>query len=158
MADLRKVFEDLGYDDVRTVLNSGNVVFTVRNGASRDHAARVQKAVADRLGVRSRIVVLTRQEVADAVTANPLTTVANDPSRLLVLALADATSKAQVEPLRKQRWAPEALAVGQRVAYLWCANGVGVSPLWAAVNRAIGDAGTARNLATMTRILALLCG
>src|SRR4029077_17381759 len=71
MADLRRVFEDLGYDDVRTLLNSGNVVFTARTAASPDQAARVQKAIADRLGIQSRVVVLTRREIADAVAANP---------------------------------------------------------------------------------------
>jgi uncharacterized protein (DUF1697 family) len=156
MADLRKLFEELGYDNVRTLLNSGNVVFTVRKAASRDHAARAQKAIADRLGIRSRVVVLTRQEVADAVAANPLTSVADNPSRLLVLACADSRGIAQLEPLLEQRWSPEALALGQRVAYLWCARGIGVSRLWTMVNRAIGDGGTARNIATMNRLLTML--
>lgn len=156
MADLRKVFEDLGYEDVRTLLNSGNVVFTVRKAASRDHATRVQKAIADRLGVRSRIVVLTRAEVADAVAANPLASIADNPSRLLVLALADSDAVVALEPLLKQRWAPEALALGKRIAYLWCARGIGVSRLWMMVNRAIGDGGTARNMTTMTKLLAIL--
>ena len=152
----RKVFEDLGYEDVRTLLNSGNVVFTVRKAASRDHATRVQKAIADRLGVRSRIVVLTRAEVADAVAANPLASIADNPSRLLVLALADSDAVVALEPLLKQRWAPEALALGKRIAYLWCARGIGVSRLWMMVNRAIGDGGTARNMTTMTKLLAIL--
>jgi len=156
MADLRKVFEELGYDDVRTLLNSGNVVFTARTAASRDHVTCVQKAIADRLGIRSRVVVLTRQEVADAVAANPLASVADNPSRLLILACADACGIAQLEPLLKQRWSPEALALGTRVAYLWCARGIGVSRLWDVVNRAIGDGGTARNIATMNRLLTLL--
>jgi uncharacterized protein (DUF1697 family) len=156
MADLRKVFEELGYDDVRTLLNSGNVVFTIRKSASRDHAARLQKAIVDRLGIRSRVVVLTRQEVADAVAANPLTSMADNPSRLLVLACADSSGITQLAPLLKQRWSPEALALGERVAYLWCARGIGVSRLWTMVNRAIGDGGTARNIATMNRLLAIL--
>ena len=156
MADLRTVFEDLGYDEVRTLLNSGNVVFTIRKAASRDHAVRVRKAIADRLGIQSRVVVLTRREVADAVAANPFTALADNPSRLLVLACADATGIAQLEPLLKERWSPEALALGTRVAYLWCARGIGISRLWTMVNRAIGDAGTARNIATMTRLLAIL--
>lgn len=156
MADLRKVFEDLGYEDVRTLLNSGNVVFTVRKAATRDLATRVQKAIADRLGVRSRIVVLTRAEVADAVAANPLASIADNPSRLLVLALADSDAVVALEPLLKQRWAPEALALGKRIAYLWCARGIGVSRLWMMVNRAIGDGGTARNMTTMTKLLAIL--
>jgi uncharacterized protein (DUF1697 family) len=156
MADLRKLFEELGYQDVRTLLNSGNVVFTVGTAAASDHAGRVQQAIADRLGIRSRVVVLTRKEVADAVAANPLTSIADNPSRLLVLAFADSKGFAQIKPLLKERWSPEALALGKRVAYLWCARGIGISRLWTMVNRAIGDAGTARNMATMTRLLAKL--
>ena len=156
MADLRRVFEELGYDNVRTLLNSGNVVFTVRQAGAGDHGGRVQKAIADRLGIRSRVVVLTRKEVADAVAANPLTSVADNPSRLLVLAFADSKGIAHLKPLLKERWSPEALALGKRVAYLWCARGIGISRLWTMVNRAVGDAGTARNMSTMTRLLARL--
>jgi uncharacterized protein (DUF1697 family) len=156
MADLRRVFEDLGYDDVRTLLNSGNVVFTIRKAASSDHAARVQKAIADRLGIRSRVVVLTQKDITDAIRTNPLKSVADNPSRLLVLAFADSSGPAQLEPLLKERWDPEALALGKHVAYLWCARGVGVSRLWTMVNRAIRDGGTARNMATMKRLLTIL--
>jgi uncharacterized protein (DUF1697 family) len=156
MTDLRKVFEDLGYDDVRTLLNSGNVVFTILRAGSRDHAARVQKEIADRLGIQSRVVVLTRSEIAEAVAANPLASVADNPSRLLLLACADTNAVARLKPLLKEPWAPEALALGKRVAYLWCAKGIGISQLWTMVNRVIGDAGTARNLTTMTKLLAIL--
>jgi len=156
MAELRTLFENLGYQDVCTILNSGNVVFTVPSGATGDQAARMEKAIAERLGMRLRVIVLTRKEVAAALEDNPLTSVAEDPSRLLVLAFADPTHMAPLAPLQKERWIPEALAVGKRVAYLWCARGVGISRLWTMVNRAIGDTGTARNVTTMTRILATL--
>jgi uncharacterized protein (DUF1697 family) len=156
MADLRRVFEHLGYGDVRTLLNSGNVVFTIRKAASPDHATRVQQAIADRLGIQSRVVVLTRREIADAVAANPLTSVADNPSRLLVLACADANGIARLTPLLKENWTPEALVLEKRVAYLWCARGIGISRLWTMVNRAIGDGGTARNMTTMNRLLKLL--
>ena len=156
MAKLRKVFEDLGYDNIRTLLNSGNVVFTIPKAGSRDHAARVQEAIFDRLGIHSRVVVFTRREIAEAVAANPLTSVVDNPSRLLVLACADANAVARLKPLLEESWAPEALALGKRVAYLWCAKGIGVSRLWTMVNRTIGDAGTARNATTMSKLLAIL--
>jgi uncharacterized protein (DUF1697 family) len=156
MAELRTLFEDLGYQDVCTILNSGNIVFTVPAGATGDHAARMEKAIAGRLGVRARVIVLTREEVAAALSDNPLTSVADDPSRLLVLAFADPIHTARLAPLQNERWLPEAFAVGTRVAYLWCARGIGVSRLWTMVNRAIEDTATARNVTTMTRILAAL--
>jgi len=158
MADLRALFEDLGYGDVRTLLNSGNVVFTVLKKRAGDEAARIEKAIADRLGVRTRVALLLGAELAEAVSGNPLAAVADNPSRLLFLVLRDSKLSAQLKPLLKQRWSPEALALGERVAYLWCPKSILESPLGAAVNRIVGDAGTARNLATMTKLLALVEG
>jgi uncharacterized protein (DUF1697 family) len=154
MADLRKVFEELGYEDVRTLLNSGNVVFTVPPSRVKDHGARVEKAIASRLGVTSRVTILSGAELADIITANPLAATADNPSRLLLMVLRDQASSSLLAPLLKQRWAPEALVVRGRAAYLWCANGIADGALWLAINRIVGDAGTARNITTMTKILA----
>ena len=158
MADLRQIFEDLGCHDVRTLLNSGNVVFTVERSGGGADSARIEKEIADRLGVTTRVIVLNRKEVAEAVEGNPFTSVADDASRLLVVAFRDARAVAQVRPLLKERWTPEALALGKRVAYLWCAEGLIQSRVWAAVSRAVGDGGTARNIATMTKLLTLVNG
>ena len=158
MADLRKLVEALGYDDVRTLLNSGNVVFTVRAGTPGDAATRIEKAIATRLGVDTRVTVLKAKEVAIAVRGNPLAAIADDPSRLLVMASPDPKDLALLKPLLKKRWAPEAFALGPRVAYLWCAEGLINSPLWDAASRELRDTGTARNLATMSKLLALMEG
>jgi uncharacterized protein (DUF1697 family) len=156
MADLRSLLEGLGYRDVRTLLNSGNIIFTPPKGQRGDRGAGIEKAIAATLGVTTRVIVLTGEEVATAVRDNPLGKVASNPSRLLVMALRDSQAHSRLKPLLKERWAPEALALGQRVAYLWCANGIAESPLSTAVGRLIGDAGTARNMATMMKVLALV--
>ena len=158
MADLRALVEDLGYGDVRTLLNSGNIVFTVRSSDRRDAAARIEKTIASRLGVSTRITVLTGAEVAAAVRDNPLGEVADNLSRLLVMVLADPAARTQLTPLLKQRWDPEAIALGTRVAYLWCPRSIIDSKLMVAVTRALGDAGTARNMATMMKLQALIGG
>ena len=103
MADLRQVFEDLGHRDVRTLLNSGNVVFTVDKSSGAADGTRIQKVIADRLGVTTRVILLNRKEVAAAVEENPLTSVADNPSWLLVVAFRDAKAVAQVRPLLKER-------------------------------------------------------
>jgi uncharacterized protein (DUF1697 family) len=158
MADLRKVVGALGYGDVRTLLNSGNVVFTASKEKPGDTATRIEKAIKARLGVATRVTVLMGKDVAAAVRANPLAAIADDPSRLLVMAPNDPKALARLEPLLEERWAPEALALGSRVAYLWCAEGIVESRLWAAANRSIDDAGTARNMSTMTKLLAMIEG
>ncbi len=158
MADLRELFAELGYLDVRTLLNSGNVVFTVAKKRAGDESARIEKAIADQLGVETKVTVLTGKEVAEAVRKNPLNDVADNPSRLLIMALRDSKTGAKIKPLLKQSWAPEALEVGKRFAYLWCPNGILDSRLGPAVNRLAGNAGTSRNLKTMEKLLALVEG
>jgi len=158
MADLRAAVEGLGYRDVKTLLNSGNVVFTAPRAAPRDAAARIEKALATGLGVSSRVTVLTAAEVAAAVAECPLLEVAGDPSRLLVAFLRDPADRPKVEPLLAQDWAPDALAVGTRVAYLWCPEGMIDSRLAEAVGRALGDGVTTRNWATVRKFQALAEG
>jgi uncharacterized protein (DUF1697 family) len=158
MADLRALFERLGFRDVRTVLNSGNVVFSVPHDRRGDVLGRIRRALAARLGLASPVTVLSRDEVVAAVRENPLADVAVDPSWLLVVVPHDPSDRDRLTPLLEGRWAPERLAIGRRVAYVWCARGVADSRLWPAVDRALGRSGTARNMATMTKLMALAEG
>ena len=158
MADLRELVASLGYRDVRTLLNSGNVVFSRPRSNRGDPAPRIEKSLVARLGVSARVTVLTAAELAAAVTTNPLASVAHDPSRLLVTILGRPADRARLEPLARQDWTPEALAIGTRVAYLWCADGILASRLLEAVGRVLGDAATSRNWATMTKLLAFTEG
>jgi uncharacterized protein (DUF1697 family) len=156
MADLRALVEDLGYREVRTLLNSGNVVFTVPEADRGEIAPRIEKALATRLGVPARVTVLTGADLAEVLAENPLLAVATDPVRLLAGVLNDPADRGRLEPLARQAWAPEALAVGARVAYLWCPEGIAESRLAAALSRVLGDAVTTRNWATMTKLNALV--
>jgi len=156
MADLRDLFVGLGFQDVRTLLNSGNVVFSGAAQRRGDVLARIERALAARLRLRVPVTVLLADEVATAVRDNPLVGVAVDSSHLLVVVPLLPSGLRLLEPLLEERWAPESLALGKRVAYLWCARGVAKSPLWAAADRALDRKGTARNMATMTKLAALV--
>jgi uncharacterized protein (DUF1697 family) len=158
MADLRGLVEELGYADVRTLLNSGNIVFTSAARAAAAAGPRIERAMADRLKVSARVIVLSASELADAVAGNPLLSIAHDPSRLLVTVLGERSHRSRLDALTREDWAPDALAVGDRVAYLWCADGLLASRLAAAVGRALGDGATARNWATMVKLHALATG
>ncbi len=156
MADLRALVEGLGYAEVRTLLNSGNVVYTAPGVTPAAAARRIEEALRARLGVSARVVALTAEELAVAVAGNPLAEIAGNPSRLLLAVPADPAARARLEPLLEQDWAPEALALGARVAYLWCPDGVVASRLNEAVGRLLGDAVTSRNWTTMTKLEALM--
>lgn len=156
MSDLRTVFEGLGFADVRTLLNSGNVVFTAKSRGNS--AARIEKALATELDLIARVFVLDAAELAAALAHNPHARIAHDPARFLVAITATASEGARIAPLVKHAWQPDALAVDGRVAYLWCANGIITSKLVQAVSRAVDDAVTMRNWTTMTKLLALAQG
>jgi len=158
MADLRTLVEGLGFRDVRTLLNSGNVVFTVPGDKRDDVAARLEKMLASRVGVACSVTVLSRNQVTTVVRENPFAKVADNLSRLFVVVPRNSADRVRLEPLLTRRWHPEALAIGKRVAYLWCANGIADSALWPAVDRALERTGTGRNMATMTKLLALIRG
>lgn len=158
MADLRALVEELGYTDVRTLLNSGNVVFTIPAKSKGDAASRMEKALVSKVGFSARFTVLSAAELATVVAENPLGEVADDPSRLLVAFLSNPADLARLEPLAKQDWGADVLALGTRAAYLWCGGGILASKLPEAIGRALGDGVTTRNWATVTKLQALVAG
>lgn len=157
MADLRKIMADLGYTDVRSVLNSGNVVFSAAPLDPVAAAATIEETLVLKLGVAARVIVLTSDELMTIIEENPLLPVATDPSRLLAFILADPTMRAAVEPLCELDWGGGALALGQRAVYVWCPAGVLDSAAAAALGKQLGDATTSRNWTTLSKLHAL-CG
>ena len=155
MEDLRSVMTGLGFADVRTLLNSGNVVFSssARNG---DPSRQIGAAIEKRLGVRSRVTVLTAAELDVAVRGNSLVAVATHPSRLLVGVLATRDDRARLEPLARRRWRGERLALGERVCYLWCPDGVSKSRVLVEVEKVLGDGITSRNWGTIQKLHGLM--
>ncbi len=156
MTDLRALFEGIGLRDVRTLLNSGNVVFSAPTRGHGDLRASIEKALASRLGLSSPVTILSADEVMVAVRDNSLTHVATNPSHLLVFVTQVKSDLRRLKQLVKKEWVPEESAVGSRVAYVWCAKGVARSRLWAAVDLALERRGTARNIATLSKAVALL--
>ncbi|WP_127125273.1 DUF1697 domain-containing protein [Georgenia sp. SYP-B2076] len=168
MSDLRGVVTSLGHGDVATYIQSGNVVFTASapDAGTAALAAALEERIADELGVRPRVVVITRDELAHVVAANPYPDEA-DPKRLHAVFLAAAPSLSQVEAVatasrraREQGGRDEVTVLG-RTMYLRTPDGLGRSKLAAVLARPGTGAeappeGTARNWSTVLKLLALL--
>jgi uncharacterized protein (DUF1697 family) len=173
MAKLRAVVESLGHTDVATYIQSGNVIFTAKGGAGRAGrgtaalAAELEGAVAAGTGVAARVIVLSRAELARVVRDNPYPEERNPravhavflsgrPGADLAVAVAAAQEKAAAKGSRDT-----ARLVG-RTLYLHTPDGFGRSDLAAQLVAAASGAkatvaGTARNWATVTKLLAM-CG
>lgn len=154
MADLRALLEDLGYTDVATLLNSGNVVFNAGRGTPAHHATRIAAAVEARIGVSTNTLVLPGNALDAAIDRNPFGERADDPSRLLVGFYLD-DDRAPFEALAKAH-PGEAFAVGADACYVWCPDGILDSPVAAALGGAkFRDRVTARNWATVLKLQAM---
>lgn len=154
MKDLRDLIEKLGGKDVRTILNSGNAVFIAPPAGIA--AERLEAEMSKQIGVSGRVTMLSEGEFSAIVRENPLKGVASDPARHLVAFLGDHRERGKLEPLARQQWSPEVLAVGRRAAYLWCPGGISSGRLAEAVGKALGEGVTMRNMATVMKVHATI--
>ena len=169
MAELRAAVTSLGHAEVTTYIQSGNVLFIPAPAGPADAtalAAELERAIADRTGVRARAVVLARGELARCVHDNPYPGEMN-PKLLHAVFLPDvpgpglAAWVADAERgVRAKGGRDEARVLG-RTVYLHTPDGYPPSELRRMLARPGGPtsaavAGTARNWATVTR-LAELC-
>ncbi len=158
MAELRALVEALGYRDARTLLNSGNVVFTAPGVVPADAAARIEGALAERTGISARVIVIGAEALAEAVAANPLAAVATDPARYFVGFVGAPADLRRLAPLAAQEWSPGVLAVGKHAVYLWCPDGFSNSKLVETITRALQGGVTMRNWTTTIKLQALAAG
>src|SRR4051794_6812852 len=121
MADLRALLEELGYEDVRTVLASGNAVFS---GAKTKTRERLEAALAARFGMDIDVVVRTMDELRAVVDADPFKGEAENPTRYFVAFLDRKPDAKRVAALAEEDFAPDKFAVGERVIYAWCPEGL----------------------------------
>jgi uncharacterized protein (DUF1697 family) len=156
MAQLRGLFVDLGHEDVRTLLNSGNVLFRCTRPNTGKLALTIQNAIADTCGFSAPVTVITAKDLAAIVRDNPLLRIAVDPAKHLVAFVAHPRSLGPLRSLMEESWAPDALAIGSQAAYLWCAAGVLDSKLSQMFARRAGETVTTRNWATVLKLQAAL--
>lgn len=153
MADLRASAESLGHARVRTLLNSGNLLFDAE--PAPDHAGCLETALLDRLGLKSRVTVLTAADLDAIIAGNPLLEIADHPSCLLVSVLREPATLDRLAPLAEEDWGPERLAVTTRAAYSWHPGGLSAGRLAETLDRAGKTGITARNWATMLKLQTL---
>jgi uncharacterized protein (DUF1697 family) len=156
MADLRVLLGKLGYADVKTLLNSGNAVFTGDAEPAAKLAVKIQQAVLKTLGVDALVIIKSDKDVAGIIAGNELGRVADDPARLLVALTNDGKAFTPVKALARADWGNERIHVGKHAAYLWCADGILESKAIGPLLKGLDGKGTTRNWATLNKIHALM--
>jgi uncharacterized protein (DUF1697 family) len=157
MAALRERLTDAGLKDVRTYLQSGNVVLS--SGRSPEKLARLcEREIAEGFGFDVEVIVRTRDELAAVVERNPLSDVASDPKRYQVSFLSAELDPETIAELGSVASATERFVAIGRELYAWHPDGVARSKLWnklagQGLGAAAGVTATARNWTTVTKLL-----
>jgi uncharacterized protein (DUF1697 family) len=151
MADLRALIEEIGYTDVRTVLASGNVVFSGPKAKARE---KLEQALAERFDMSIDVVVRTMDELHAVVKADPFKNEVDNPTRYFVAFLDTKPQAKRLEALAQEDFAPDKFAAHDREVYAWCPDGMQNSRLMKELGKP-GLAGTAtvRNWATVNKLL-----
>jgi uncharacterized protein (DUF1697 family) len=160
MAELRALFADAGYEDVRTYVQSGNVVV----GSDAKPAVLEREAaalIAERFGFDVPVVVRTGRELAAVVKLNPLGDIADNPKRYQVSFLSAKPAASVIETLQSAAVGDERVVAHAREIYAWHPDGVARSKLWNALGgKGLGPGvvATARNWTTVTTLLEMAGG
>ena len=157
MADLRQLLVDLGLEDPKTLLLSGNVVFGAASRPTAGLERLLQNATARHLGVTTEFFVRTAKEWDAVVAANPFRADAKrDPGHLVVMCLKDAPPPAAVKALQSAIVGREVVKARGPQAYVVYPDGMGRSKLTITlIERMLGTRGTARNWNTVMKVRAL---
>jgi uncharacterized protein (DUF1697 family) len=155
MPALRELLTAAGFKDVRTYVQSGNVV--LGSGASPENVARkCAQAISSELGLEIDVVVRTRDELAEVVARNPLKEIAANPKRYQVSFLSAELADDVVAKLESVRVEPERFTVIGREVYAWHPDGVARSKLWTSLaGKGLGVTATSRNWTTVTTLLSM---
>ena len=167
MPDLRDAVSSLGHEDVATYIQSGNVVFTTRETDTAKLSAALGDAIGERTGVQCQVIVLSGAELAQVAQDNPYSG-EPDPKAVHVVFLPAAPSPemiasvAEAQDTAARKGSRDKARYVGRALYLHTPDGFGRSELATLLTRAARPlskqgAGTARNLATVRKLLDM-CG
>ncbi len=130
MNNLVKMFENLGFEDVKTYVQSGNVVFRFKNDSVEKLQQNIQNRILTDLGFEVPVLVLTFEQLQNIAAENPFASRAgNDISFLHVTFLAGFSKNFEEETIQQKKAKNEEFAITEKAVYLVCSNGYGHTKL-----------------------------
>jgi uncharacterized protein (DUF1697 family) len=154
MSELRDLLASLGFEDVRTILQTGNVVFRCDATSASGLEATLEREIAQSLRLKTTVFVRDADEIADVVAHNPFPReTKQDPSHVVVSFLRAAVELRAVRALQAAVGGPELVRAYGRHLYIVYPDGIGRSRLTGALfARHIRGIATARNWSTVVKL------
>jgi uncharacterized protein (DUF1697 family) len=130
MRELKAVYESLGFDNVRTYIQSGNVVFNYKKTPVKKLIADLEKAIAESFRFDVPVQIRTRKEMHKVIAENPFMKEKGlELEKHYVIFLAEEPGKAQLEKINDLSYPPERFVISGTTIYFYCPNGYGNAKL-----------------------------
>lgn len=153
MAILREILGELHLQNVRTYIQSGNVVFETAGRVSSSLGLEIAEKVQQRQGFSPSILLLSSAQWKAAVDENPFPEAIGEPKTLHFLFLSETPSNPNLEALHAKKSATERFVLTDSVFYFHAPDGIGRSKIAAVVERILGVVTTGRNYRTVQKLL-----
>lgn len=154
MRELAKALEGIGLKDVRTYIQSGNVIFNSAKQPAR-LAAEIERCIEKNFGFHSKTFVLSASDLQRAAKDNPFPQADAEPRTLHLFFLAQPAKAAKLDAMNELKTKSEQFVLTHKVFYFYTPEGFGVSKLAAKADRLLGVDTTARNWRTVGKLLEL---
>jgi uncharacterized protein (DUF1697 family) len=157
MPELVRAFEKAGFKEVRTYIQSGNVLFETAEESCQSLAGRIGEIVTKNFGLKLHVLVLTPQELSEVVSNNPFTKRAGiDLTRLHVTFLDREPDPGKTEKLLTYDYPPDELIIRGKAVYLHCPEGYGRTKFHNTfIEKKLDANGTSRNWNTCLKLVEL---
>lgn len=130
MDALRKSYESLGFQDVSTYLQSGNVIFTGREADLIQLAQTISEQIEKDFGFQVPVIVLSIKKLQQIIDHNPFAKESSkDPTFLHVTFLSSPADKYDLTVIEERKQSGEEISVTEHAVYLYCPNGYGKTKL-----------------------------
>ena len=155
MKDLVALLENIGSRNVKTYIQSGNVVFQHKEEDASLLSEKIGAAIKKSHGFEPQVLVLGPEDIERAVASNPFPEAESEPKTLHVLFLASMPRSPDLGALESIRGDRERFALKDGFFYLHAPEGIGRSKLAANTEKVLGVFATGRNWRTIRKIMAM---
>lgn len=156
MADLRLRFAELGYQNIQTYIQSGNVAFQSAEKDPKTLATQITDAIHSHHGFRPHTILLDSISFHQAANQNPFPQATENPKSLHLFFLDSNPANPDLDSLAAKTSPTEKFQLIDQVFYFYAPDGIGNSKAAASVERALGVQTTARNWNTVLKLKAIL--
>ncbi len=156
MKDLKSILEKLGVEEIKTYIQSGNVVFNYNENDITGLSQKITAEIKRNHGFEPRIIILKKKDIQKVVKNNPFPQVGENHKSLHVFFLERKADEANFDKMNELKAETEQFKLVDKFFYFYAPDGFGKSKLADRAEKLLGVPATARNWRTVNKLLEMI--